>query len=194
MNITMESCNLCHEEWFDLGVEGGVCRNCRKSSKFQPVNNMYPGNDASHLPELTQMEEMLISPVHALVQLWQIHGGQTKYTGHTCNFPHENAIFHAKVPLLPEECDIIIMCRTGAEVGTDAIVYQDFRVCRHAIQQWLEFLVEHHPTFRSRQVAVDYARLDNLPVDGLVHDRLRIMGNEQMEDAFFEYRASRSHR
>jgi hypothetical protein len=78
MSITMELCDLCHEEWFD------------------------PGNDASHLPELTQMEEMLISPVHALVQLWQICDGQTKYTGHTCNFPHENAVFHAKVPLLPQ--------------------------------------------------------------------------------------------
>src|ERR1700683_1594995 len=33
---------------------------------------MYPGDGASDLPELTQMEEMLISPVHALVQLWKI--------------------------------------------------------------------------------------------------------------------------
>jgi len=184
MGIAMESCSLCHEEWFDLGVEDGVCKNCRKNSKFQPSNNMYPGDGASHLPELTQMEEMLISPVHALVQLWQIHNGQTKYTGHTCNFPRENAIFHAKVPLLPEECDIIIMCRTGVEVGTDAVIYQDFRVRRHAIQQWLEYLVQHHPTFQSRQVTVDYNRLNQLPVDGSVHDRLRTMENEQMEDAF----------
>ena len=88
----MESCDLCHEEWFDLKVENGVCENCRKSSKFQPSNNMYPGDGAFGLPELTQMEEMLISPVHALVQLWQIRGGQTKYTGHTCNFPRENTI------------------------------------------------------------------------------------------------------
>jgi len=44
MNISMESCNLCHEEWFDLGVEDGVCQNCGKSLKFQPSNNMYPGN------------------------------------------------------------------------------------------------------------------------------------------------------
>jgi hypothetical protein len=87
MYIVMEICDLCHEEWFDLKVENGVCENCWKGSKFQPSNNMYPGDGASHLPELTQMEEMLISPVHALVQLWQIRGGQTKYTGHTCNFP-----------------------------------------------------------------------------------------------------------
>ena len=60
------------------------------------------------------------------------------------------AIFHAtKVPLLPEECDIMIMCCTG----TDEAIDQDFRVCRHAIQQWLEYLVQHHPTFQSYQVA-----------------------------------------
>jgi hypothetical protein len=126
MAISMESCNLCHEEWFDLDVINGVCRNCRKGSTFQPSNNMYPGDGASHLPELTQMEEMLISPVHALVQLWQIRGGQTKYTGHICNFPRENAVFHAKVPLLPEECDIMIMRRTGVQVGNDEAIYQDF--------------------------------------------------------------------
>ena len=75
MSVVLESCNLCHEECFDLDVKNGACANCRKSSKFQTVNNMYPGDGASHLPELTQMEEMLISPVHALVQLWQIRGG-----------------------------------------------------------------------------------------------------------------------
>ena len=36
---------------------------------------------------------------------------------------------------------------TGVEVGTDAAICEDFSVHRHAIQQWLEFLVEHHPTF-----------------------------------------------
>jgi hypothetical protein len=72
MSVVKESCNLCHEEWFDLDVINGICAHCRKGSKFQPVNNMYPGDGASHLPELTQMEEMLISPVHALIQLWQI--------------------------------------------------------------------------------------------------------------------------
>ena len=42
MSIVTESCNLCHEEWFDLDVKNGVCGNYRKSSKFQPSNNMYP--------------------------------------------------------------------------------------------------------------------------------------------------------
>ena len=126
MAISMESCDLCHEEWFDLKVEDGVCEKCRKSSKWQPSNNMYPGPGASHLPELTQMEELLISPVHALIQLWQIRGGQYKYTGHTCNFPRDNIVFHRTIPLLPEECDIIIMRRTGEDPLRNETIHQDF--------------------------------------------------------------------
>ena len=48
------------------------------------------------------------------------------------------------------------MRRTGVQVGNDEAIYQDFRVRRNAIQQWLEYLVQNHPTFHSRQVAVDY--------------------------------------
>ena len=80
LDIKMESCTLCYEEWFDLKVLNGICAKCRKSTKFQPSNQMYPGPAVSTLPELTQMEEMLISPIHALVQLWQVHGGQFIYT------------------------------------------------------------------------------------------------------------------
>src|SRR6266487_3688405 len=76
----------------------------------------------------TQIEEMLIAPVHALLQVWQVRGGQTKYTGHTCNFPWENAVFHTKVPLLPEQCDVIIMCRAGLDMQNEEQVFQDFRV------------------------------------------------------------------
>lgn len=44
MNIAVESCNFCHEEWFDIGVVNGKCKHCSTSTKFQPSNNMYPGD------------------------------------------------------------------------------------------------------------------------------------------------------
>jgi len=69
---------------------------------FNLQTTCYPGDGASHLPELTQMEEMLIFPVHALVQLWQICWWSNQIHWSYLQFPHENAIFHAKVPLLPE--------------------------------------------------------------------------------------------
>ena len=163
MEIKLEVCSLCHEEWFDLKVVDGICYKCKHtvkhSTKYQPSNNMYPGPGPSpndDLPALTQMEEMLIAPVHALVQLWQVRGGQFKYTGHTCNFPRENAVFHAKVPLLPNECDIIIMRRRGVNDVTNEEIFEDFRVRRDAIEKWLRYLELHHPTFQSQQVTIDY--------------------------------------
>jgi hypothetical protein len=129
MDIMMEQCDQCHEKWFDLNVQHGACAKCRKDDKYKPSNKMYPGIPPPHLPELSQMEEMLISPVHALIQLWQVCGGQFKYTGHTCNFPQETAVFHNKLPLLLEDCDIIIMHHAGLEQGSNLAVYQDFQVC-----------------------------------------------------------------
>jgi hypothetical protein len=130
------------------------------------------------------MEEMLISPVHALVQLWQIRGGQTKYTGHICNFPRNTAKFISKLPLLPEECDIIVMRRTGVDAHTNAETYQDFQVRRAVLRVWLQYLEEHHPTFHSRHVQIDYTVLNQLPENGLVHERLRTVEHESLDDAF----------
>lgn len=186
MDISLESCNGCHEEWFDLQVVNGLCKKCRDNDKFKPSNNMYPG-DAPDLPTLTQMEEMLILPVHALVQVWQIRGGQYKYTGHTCNFPRDTAVFHAKVPLLPQEVDVIIMRRSGVQGENNEAIHQDFRVRRQVLETWLKYLEVHHPTFRQgaqQQVEIDYQRLNQLPEDGSIHEQLRNVESGSLEDAF----------
>ncbi|KAJ6603025.1 hypothetical protein B0H10DRAFT_1708649, partial [Mycena sp. CBHHK59/15] len=76
MKIKMESCDGCDERWFDLDVKNGKCSKCRKTSngqKFQHSNQMNP-DAVPDLPPLTQIEEMLISPVHALVSLYQVCG------------------------------------------------------------------------------------------------------------------------
>jgi len=73
--IKLESCDGCEREWFDLDVRqtasgDNLCGDCRKpSALFHKNNNMYPGPGCPDLPSLTQMEEMLISPVHALIQV-----------------------------------------------------------------------------------------------------------------------------
>ncbi|KAJ7770380.1 hypothetical protein B0H14DRAFT_2273408, partial [Mycena olivaceomarginata] len=73
MKIEMQTCNSCNERWFDLDVKEGKCDKCRKRLKFHAGNQMDPG-PAANLPNLTQIEEMIISPVHALVSLYQVRG------------------------------------------------------------------------------------------------------------------------
>jgi hypothetical protein len=48
---------------------------------------------------------------------------QFKYSGHCWNFARDTAVFHKKLLLLPEECDVIIMRRTGLNPATDEAVY-----------------------------------------------------------------------
>ena len=102
--------------------------NARNYDKYKPSNNIFPGIPPPGLPELLQIEEMLISLDHALSQLWQVCGGQFKYTWHTCNFPQEISVFHHRLPLLPEDCNIIIIHHAGLEHVTNLAIYQDFHV------------------------------------------------------------------
>ncbi|KAJ7907258.1 hypothetical protein B0H13DRAFT_1512484, partial [Mycena leptocephala] len=74
--VELESCARCHERCFDLNVENGRCSKCRHKNepdKYQHSNPMDLG-PAPTLPALTQMEEILIAPVHALVSLYEVRG------------------------------------------------------------------------------------------------------------------------
>ena len=119
---------------------------------------MYPGLPPADLPVLTQMEEILISPVHALTQVWQIQGRQYAYRGHVCNFPRDTALFHQRVPLLPEDCEIVILRRSIQNANQPELL-EDFRVRKHALASWLQYLDQHHPTFQQRHVQIDWERL-----------------------------------
>jgi len=73
--IQLKSCDGCEWEWFDLDVEqkeigDNLCKDCWTTKQlFHKDNNLYPGPGCPDLPPLTQMEEMLISPIHALIQV-----------------------------------------------------------------------------------------------------------------------------
>jgi hypothetical protein len=66
--VKMETCGRCKERWFAMDLKGQVCHACflrdkRNQSLFlmSADNNMDPGELPAHLPELTQVEEMIIA-------------------------------------------------------------------------------------------------------------------------------------
>src|SRR5271167_1629294 len=63
---------------------------------------------------------MMISPVisifynannevYVMMQAWSVKGGQSKYTGHCCNFINDNIKLLQKIPILPEHLDVAIV-------------------------------------------------------------------------------------
>jgi hypothetical protein len=68
----------------------GRCGRCRGSERrrlwFASGNNLDLGAVPDHLPELNDVEEMLIARAHVHVQVRQIRGQQYQYSGHTVCF------------------------------------------------------------------------------------------------------------
>jgi hypothetical protein len=72
----------------------------------------------------SQVEEMLIFPVHVMMQAWSVRGGQHKYAGHCCNFNRDNAAFVGKIPQLPEDLDIIIVRSKSNDLAAEEAMSQ----------------------------------------------------------------------
>src|SRR5882672_8632084 len=60
--------------------------------------------------------------------------------------------------------------------------YEDFHVQRGYVQQWLEYLRIHHPTFSHPEIQIDNERIQQLPKDGLVHDQLLNLTTSEIDE------------
>ena len=88
--IALEECFHCNKRWFNLDVQSGACKACRKktgevSTVFGADNHADVGFVPAHLPVLNDVEEMLIAR-HTHLQVRQVKGQQYRYTGHTVHF------------------------------------------------------------------------------------------------------------
>ena len=70
-------------------------------------NMMDPGPLPQGLPVLTTVEEMLIARVHVFIEVHQVCGQQYKYSGHVCNFLRDVGRIYTKLPLLPQDVEIV---------------------------------------------------------------------------------------
>ena len=73
---------------------------------------MDPGIIAPELTDLTQFEQMLISPVMPMTSVYRLPHGQYGYSGHVVNLPQNVSSFVSKLPQLPSDLDILLV-RSG---------------------------------------------------------------------------------
>jgi Domain of unknown function (DUF6570) len=164
--VKMETCGRCKERWFAMDLKGGVCHACflrdkRNQSPFlmSADNNMDPGELPSLLPELTQVEEMIIARSHVQMMVHRYRGHQYHYTGHCVSFMQNTVKTVDVLPNLPSELDVVVL-RPSDQVMQDDPRYQrqfrsDFRVRKGRIITWLRFLREHHPDYQYITISPD---------------------------------------
>jgi hypothetical protein len=130
-------------------------------------NNTDPGELPAHLPELTQVEEMIIARSHVQMMVHRYRGHQYHYTGHCVSFMQNTVKTVDVLPSLPSELDVVVL-RPSDQVMQDDPRYErqfrsDFRVRKGRVITWLRFLREHHPDYQYITISPD--RINALPVD-----------------------------
>ena len=174
-SVRMEECVRCRERWFGMDLRSdGVCHRCslRDKSTQTPFlmsadNDMDPGDVPTHLPELTQLEEMVIARCHVQMLIKRYRGHQYHYSGHCVSFMQNTVKTVSVLPSLPQELDIVLL-RPSKGVADDPRFrrqfQRDFRVRRLRVLTWLRYLKRNHPDYRDVQISD--ARLQELPEDG----------------------------
>jgi hypothetical protein len=90
--VKMETCCHCQEQWFTMDQKEDVChayflQDKRKMPFLMSVENkMDPGELPAYLPELTQIEEMVIAQCHVQMMVYCHQGHQYHYIGHCISF------------------------------------------------------------------------------------------------------------
>jgi hypothetical protein len=201
--VQLETCQRCQERGFSMDLKEGICHRCflrDTDSRKRPVtpflmsaeNNMDPGVVPSHLPELSQVEEMVIARAHVQMLVKRVRGHQYHYTGHCVTFLQNIVRTVDVLPNLPSELDVVLL--RPPESCTDDLRYRrqfrtDFRVRRGHVLAWLRFLKANHPDYRYITISTD--RIAALPVDGdvsssvtcITDDTLGLDGPVELTDA-----------
>ena len=148
--VRMETCLRCQERWFAMDLKDGSCHACflrdkrdQSPSLMSVENEMDPGNIPAHLPELTQVEEMIIARSHVQMMVHRYRGHQYHYSGQCVSFMQNTVKTVDVLPNLPAELDIVVL-RPSDRVVKDDPRYQrqfrsDFRVRKGRVMTWLGF-------------------------------------------------------
>ena len=81
---------------------------------------------------LSQIEELLIARVVAMVSVHRLPFGQYSYSGHVINFPQDITELTNVLPRLPSEVGIFILKKENATNS-----HREFRVRRKIVQNTL---------------------------------------------------------
>jgi hypothetical protein len=131
--VQLEMCERCQEHGFSMDLTDSVCHCCflrDTDNRKRPItpflmsteNHMDPGTVPGHLPELTQVEEMVIAQAHVQMLVKRVRGHQYQYTGHCVTFLQNIVRTVDILPNLPAELDIVLL--RPPESLTDDTRYQ----------------------------------------------------------------------
>ncbi len=148
------------------------CQICKKyNKKFTAYNTMQLSFDEvplyikKHFEQLTMIEEMLISPILAVMSIFRLPGGQLLSRGYVANFSQDLTPLLQSLPRKTCEIPILIVKKTNQNNES-----KEFIVNRKRVHEILKYLCEFNLDWKAKGITINEQILESLPVNGIPLD------------------------
>lgn len=186
-SLKQHYCENCHELWPDT-VD--YCKQCKKDPimfskvlkllnfgtnfsvcnffSFFKLNDMVPALDdipfeiKQNLENLTMIEEMLISPILAVMSVYRLPGGALINRGFVANFSQDVNEIIKELPRLPKDLPILVLKKKDQQNNV-----KRFMVNRKRVELLLTYLCENNPQYIAHGVKMNQSLLNSLPENGI---------------------------
>ena len=127
-------------------------------------NDTIPGPQPEWAQNLTQIEELLVSPILTMMSVYTLSGGSHKHRGNCINFEQNLTEIATKLPRLPSEIATVIIQSRRTELP-----HKTFKVNRAKIEIFLRKAKENN-LYGFESIEICEENLAQLPLDGVPTD------------------------
>ena len=124
-----------------------------------------PLNTRIHLENLTMIEEMLISPILAIMSIYRLPEGALINRGFCANFTQDIQPLCHILPRLTKDLPILILKKKDQNNNI-----KSFKVNRERVETVLEYLCANNPAYLEHKISFDRSLSAQLPTDGIPQD------------------------
>ena len=167
--LKQQFCHNCHEMWPSTE---SICKQCRSNPlKFSERNNMLPqienlpDNIKADFEQLTMVEEMLISPILAVMSIYRLPGGALINRGFCANFSQDIGELLQTLPRLPKDLPLLILKKKDQNNNV-----KQFNVKRERVHNVLKYLCQNNTAYIANNIKIDQNNLEQLPLDDIPQD------------------------
>ena len=168
LNINLNMCNRCSN--YPIITNQDLITNLALLNPFCELNNMYPGDIPLQLQGLSQIEQILISPIKPIVQVFHLTAnGQYGYRGQVINFGQDITQIVTQLPHLLNSISELFIVR---DPNLDLSRFREFRVRKHKVFDALSWLINNNQRYRNR-ISINQENINLLPYDDVVHNYIQ---------------------
>ena len=154
-------CENCHELWPSSYAK---CTTCGKNkNKFNKQNKMVPDIDnlpidiKKHIENITMIEEMLISPILAVMSICRLPGGQLISKGYVANFAQDIMPICKALPRLSNSLPVLIIKKSDQNNNN-----KEFKVNKERVSCLLKFFCKNNPDWIQKGMFKMHKQLQKL--------------------------------